>query len=96
MHTGFDGSADKLQVSGARAAVEHGYNVLAFDGPGQFGPRHREGLVFRPHWEKVVTPVVEFALRQPGVDPRRLVIYGASLGGELASRAAAFEHRSPL
>jgi hypothetical protein len=34
MHTGFDGSAEEMHVSGARAAVERGYNVLAFDGPG--------------------------------------------------------------
>jgi alpha-beta hydrolase superfamily lysophospholipase len=93
MHTGFDGSAEEMHVSGARAAVERGYNVLAFDGPGQFGPLHREGLVFRPDWESVVTPVVDFTLQQPGVDPRKLVLYGASLGGELAPRAAAFEHR---
>jgi len=93
MHTGFDGSAEEMHVSGARAAVERGYNVLAFDGPGQFGPLHREGLVFRPDWEKVVTPVVDFALGQAGVDARKLVLYGASLGGELAPRAAAFEHR---
>ena len=93
MHTGFDGSAEEMHVSGARAAVERGYNVLAFDGPGQFGPLHREGLVFRPDWEKVVSPVVDFALRQPGVDGKKLVLYGASLGGELAPRAAAFEHR---
>ena len=93
MHTGFDGSAEEMHVSGARAAVERGYNVLAFDGPGQFGPLHREGLVFRPDWEKVVSPVVDFALRQPGVDPDKIILYGASLGGELAPRAAAFEHR---
>jgi alpha-beta hydrolase superfamily lysophospholipase len=93
MHSGFDGSAEEMHVSGARAAVERGYNVLAFDGPGQFGPLHREGLVFRPDWEKVVTPAVDFTLRQNGVDPHKLVLYGASLGGELAPRAAAFEHR---
>jgi predicted alpha/beta-fold hydrolase len=93
MHSGLDGSAQELHVAGARAAVERGYNVLAFDGPGQFGPLHREGLVCRPDWEKVVTPVVDFALKQPGVDPRRLVLFGASLGGELAPRAAAFDHR---
>jgi hypothetical protein len=33
MHTGFDGSAEEMHWSGARAAVERGYNVLAFDGP---------------------------------------------------------------
>jgi dienelactone hydrolase len=93
MHTGFDGSAEEMHVSGARAAVERGYNVLAFDGPGQFGPIHGEGLVFRPDWEKVVTPVVDFALRQRGVDPKRMALMGISMGGELAPRAAAFEPR---
>jgi dienelactone hydrolase len=93
MHTGFDGSAEEMHVSGARAAVERGYNVLAFDGPGQFGPLHREGLVFRPDWEKVVTPVVDFLLRQPAIDPQRIALMGISLGGELAPRAAAFEPR---
>ena len=93
MHTGFDGSAEEMHVSGARAAVERGYNVLAFDGPGQYGPLHREGLVFRPDWEKVVTPVVDFALKQPGVDPKRIALMGISLGGVLAPRAAAFEKR---
>lgn len=84
MHTGFDGSAEEMHLSGARAAVERGYNVLVFDGPGQFGPIHREGLPFRPDWEKVVTPVVDFALKQKGVDPKRVVLMGASMGGELA------------
>src|SRR5262245_41338363 len=93
MHTGFDGSAEEMHFSGARAGVERGYNVLAFDGPGQYGPLHREGLVFRPDWEKVITPVVDFALKQPGVDPKKIAYMGISLGGVLAPRAAAFEKR---
>jgi alpha-beta hydrolase superfamily lysophospholipase len=93
MHTGFDGSAEEMHVSGARAAVERGYNVIAFDGPGQYGPLHREGLVFRPDWEKVITPVVDFALKQPGVDPKRIALMGISMGGVLAPRAAAYEKR---
>jgi dienelactone hydrolase len=93
MHSGFDGSAEEMHVMGARAATERGYNVLAFDGPGQFGPLHREGLTFRPDWEQVVTPVLDFALKLPGVDPGRIALMGASLGGLLAPRAAAFEKR---
>ena len=93
MHSGFDGSAEELHAEAARAAVERGYNVLAFDGPGQFGPLHRENLTFRPDWEKVVTPVVDFALNLPGIDPERIALMGISLGGELAPRAAAFEKR---
>lgn len=93
MHSGFDGSAEELHVDGARAAVDRGYNVLAFDGPGQFGPLHREGLTFRPDWENVVTPVVDFALKLPEVDPQKLALMGVSFGGELAPRAAAYERR---
>ena len=50
LNTGFDGSAEEMHWSGARAAVERGYTVLVFDGPGQFGPLHRDGLAFRPDW----------------------------------------------
>src|SRR6202012_5604428 len=46
MHTGFDGSAEEMHFSGARAAVERGYLALAFDGPGQFGALPRQGLPF--------------------------------------------------
>jgi dienelactone hydrolase len=93
IHSGFDGSAEEVHTDGARAAVERGYNVLAFDGPGQYGPLHREGLIFRPDWEKVVTPVVDFLLKQPETDPQKIALMGISLGGYLAPRAAAYEKR---
>jgi pimeloyl-ACP methyl ester carboxylesterase len=93
IHSGFDGSAEELHTDGARAAVERGYNVLAVDGPGQYGPLHRQGLTFRPDWEKVVTPIVDFLLEQPEVDPNKIALMGISLGGYLAPRAAAYEKR---
>ena len=35
---GYDGTAEELYFSNGAAALARGYNVLAFDGPGQ-GPR---------------------------------------------------------
>ncbi|MGW8328614.1 alpha/beta hydrolase family protein [Streptomyces sp. NPDC055897] len=93
MHNGFDGTAEEMHFSGAMAGVERGYTVLVFDGPGQPGPRHHEGLVFRPDWENVIGPVVDFAENLPEVDNSRIALLGASMGGVLAPRAAAFEHR---
>ncbi|MBV8820993.1 MAG: alpha/beta hydrolase [Acidobacteriaceae bacterium] len=93
MHSGFDGSAEELHGEGARAGIERGYNVLTFDGPGQYGPIHRERLPFRHDWEKVVSPVVDFALGLRGVDAEKIALMGVSLGGYLAPRAAAFEKR---
>jgi alpha-beta hydrolase superfamily lysophospholipase len=93
MHTGFDGSAEEMHFAGAAAAAEHGYHALVFDGPGQAGPIHHQGLVFRPDWENVVGPVIDFALTVPGVDGEKIALWGLSMGGVLAPRAAAFDHR---
>ncbi|MFF8601372.1 alpha/beta hydrolase family protein [Streptomyces sp. NPDC015232] len=93
MFNGFDGTAEEMHFFGAAAAVERGYTVLVFDGPGQPGARHRQGLMFRPDWENVVTPVLDFAQTLPEVDADRIAVLGASMGGYLAPRAAAFDHR---
>lgn len=93
MHSGYDGAAEEMHFNGAVHGVERGYNVLAFDGPGQPAARHRDGLLFRPDWEHVVGPVLDWLLARPEVDAARTGLLGASLGGLLAPRAAAFEPR---
>jgi hypothetical protein len=50
-------------------------------------------IPFRPDWEKVVTPVVDFLLARSEVDPARIAIVGWSFCGGSVARAAAFEHR---
>ena len=91
--TGFDGTGEELFYSIGRPALERGYNLLIFEGPGQGGALRAQGLYFRHDWDKVVTPVVDFALRQKGVDPKRIALAGESMGGYLVPRAAAVEHR---
>ena len=78
---------------GAIAAVERGWHALIFDGPGQGAALFEQGLPFRPDWEAVITPVVDFALARGGVDPARIALVGISQGGYWVPRAAAFEHR---
>ena len=68
MHSGFDGWAEELHHTGALAAQERGYAVITFDGPGQGRPCY-DGLVFRPDWETVVSPVIDWAAARPEVDP---------------------------
>ncbi len=92
-HGGFDSTVEELYFAGATAAVEHGYNCLTFDGPGQGRVIRQQHLPFRPDWEAVVTPVVDYAVRRSEIDSERLALMGMSQGGYFAPRAAAFEHR---
>lgn len=68
-------------------------NILKLMGPGQGRVIRLQHLPFRPDWEAVVTPVVDYLSTQPQVDPQRLALLGVSFGGYLAPRAAAYEHR---
>lgn len=90
IQTGFDGTQEELFPQ-ALAALDRGYNALTFEGPGQGEPLREQKLPFRPDWEKVVTPVVDYALARPEV--KEVALMGISLGGYLAPRAAAFEPR---
>ncbi|MGA2642371.1 MAG: alpha/beta fold hydrolase, partial [Spirochaetia bacterium] len=80
----------------AQDAMARGWHCLLVDGPGMGQTLRLQGLPFRPDWEKVITPVVDFAVRQPGVDAGRIALMGISMGGALAPRAAAFEKRLKL
>ncbi|PWW23672.1 hypothetical protein JD79_02847 [Geodermatophilus normandii] len=74
-------------------ALERGYNALTFEGPGQGAALIEQGLVLRPDFEAVLTPVLDWLLTRPEVDPGAVVLVGRSFAGYLAPRAAAFEHR---
>jgi alpha-beta hydrolase superfamily lysophospholipase len=91
--SGYDSTSQEGYYVLAVAAMRRGYNVLAFDGPGQGGALHLQKLTMRPDWEAVITPVIDYALTRPEIDPSRIAGFGYSLGGYLLARAAAFEHR---
>jgi len=91
-HQGFDAAIESTWGL-AEAAIKRGWHCLLFEGPGQGLTIREHGLVFRPDWENVVAPAVDFVLRQPGVDPDNIALMGISMGGGFAARAASYEHR---
>jgi pimeloyl-ACP methyl ester carboxylesterase len=92
-NSGYDSTREESYFAIAAAALRRGYNVLAFDGPGQGAVLREQNLVMRPDWEAVITPVVEYALTREEIAADKIVLFGYSLGGLLVARAAAFEHR---
>ncbi len=93
LNNGNDAQNIDLYTFGGAAALERGYNALIFEGPGQGAVFFLRGIPFRPDWERVITPVVDFLEARRDVDGRRIAAIGWSQGGELIARAAAFEKR---
>jgi pimeloyl-ACP methyl ester carboxylesterase len=95
LHQGRDAwPEDTLHI--AQGAVKRGYHCLMIHCPGQGLAIRVQGLPFRPDWERVITPVVDWTVAQPEVDPEGVILMGLSMGGALAPRAAAFEKRLRL
>jgi hypothetical protein len=90
---GYDSTVEELHLTNGAAALAHGHNVLAVDGPGQGGLLIQQQLTLRPDWEDVISPVVDYALTRADVDPRRIALIGPSLG---APRSTCRERRGPV
>jgi pimeloyl-ACP methyl ester carboxylesterase len=86
LHGGFDSLIEEFYAIWERIAAA-GFDVIAFEGPGQGGARALAGLTFDHDWEKPVAAVLDhFAVSRAG-------IVGISMGGYWALRAAGRERR---
>lgn len=86
MHGGFDSYIEEF-YSMARYFTDLGYEVIAFEGPGQGAALKKYGLPLTYQWEKPVKAVLDHFK----VDD--VTLLGISMGGWLCFRAAAFEPR---
>ena len=91
-HGGYDSTLEELYFWFVAAALERGYAILTFSGPGQGAVIRQHGMPFTPRWEEPTTAVIdEFVSRFH--KPKKIILAGLSMGGVLAPRAAAFEPR---
>ena len=76
----------------APQAFERGYNFITVDLPGQ-GLMPFNGKTFRTDTYVPMKLVVDYALKQPGVEPNQLAVYGISGGGLFVPQAAQHDPR---
>lgn len=84
---GLDSAKEVELYAFAREFLARGMCAVVFDGPGQ--GVHIGQVPMVADFERVVGAVVDYARRQPAVDPERIGLFGVSFGGYLAARAAA-------
>ena len=86
LHGGFDSFIEEL-YSSMKSFSDNGYEVIAFDGPGQGAARKKYGLAFDYEWEKPAKAILDYFKLED------VTLLGISMGGWLCLRAAAFEPR---
>ncbi len=90
MVCGLDSSKEETDAY-EQPFLARGIAVLVFDGPGQ-GEAEYE-LPIRGNYETAVTAVIDYIETRRDLDSSRVGLWGVSLGGYYAPRAAAFEKR---
>ena len=71
--------------------LARGMATLAFDGPGQGESEY--DMPIRGDYEAAVAAVIDWLETRHDIDPGKIGLWGVSLGGYYAPRAAAFEKR---
>jgi 2,6-dihydroxypseudooxynicotine hydrolase len=90
MLPGLDSTKEELHAY-EEPFLARGIAVLAIDGPGQ-GEAEYE-IPICGDYERAASAVLDWVGQRGDLDPNRVAIWGVSLGGYYAPRAAAFEKR---
>lgn len=92
--SGFDGTLEEECLMRGLAAVQRGYNVIHFAGPGQMDVfRKYPHTYFEPDFEQVVKRVINHFEFRHEINMHTLALMGISFGGYFATRAASHEPR---
>lgn len=89
---GWDGTIVETYYRLGTEGTRRGYNVLVYEGPGQGSVLREQQLLFTHEWERPNRAVLDYFTKHYG-KPRKVVVFGESLGAVLALRAAAKDPR---
>jgi alpha-beta hydrolase superfamily lysophospholipase len=89
---GLDGTKEEMFYC-ALALAERGINCLGIDHPGQGATLRLSGLKARADSEVASGVVIDYLETRKDVDPKRIGMMAASMGGYYAPRAVAYEKR---
>jgi dienelactone hydrolase len=73
--------------------LPRGWTAFSLDGPGQGESLTRGLKMTMDNYDRALSTVIDWLVKQPQVDPQRIVLIGSSMGTWWGARAAAVEPR---
>ena len=92
--SGFDGTLEESFIQSGMAAIQRGYNVVCFAGPGQMDTlRFNDKSCFEPDFEKPVGKLLDILEQNKLVDGSKVALLGISFGGYFTGRVCCHDSR---
>ncbi len=91
---GMDQTKEVFPKAHHNVALARGFHVLAMDGPGQGSSNLQKIRAVKDNYERAGAAVISYLMKRPEVDPRRIAIYGISMGSYWSLRLSSYDHRA--
>lgn len=86
---GIDGTVEECFFFNGYAAIERGYPVILYEGPGQSMLIRKDGITTVKEWDIPVKKIIDTAEEKaPELKDSKKILYGVSMGGHMSGHAA--------
>jgi dipeptidyl aminopeptidase/acylaminoacyl peptidase len=90
---GMDMTKEAVPKATNNVAIARGCHILSMDGPGQGNSNIQKIRAVGDNYERAGAAVISYLLARPEVDPKKIAIYGISMGSYWSLRLASYDHR---
>ena len=90
---GMDQTKETFPKAAHNIARSRGFHVLSMDGPGQGASNLRKIRAVGDNYERAGAAVVSYLQKRKEVNPRKIAIYGVSMGSYWTLRLASYDRR---
>ncbi|HEY7657988.1 MAG TPA: alpha/beta fold hydrolase [Burkholderiales bacterium] len=91
---GMDQTKEVFPKAYHNIALARGFHVLAMDGPGQGSSNLQKIRAVKDNYERAGAAVISYLEKRPEVDPKKIAIYGISMGSYWSLRLSSYDHRA--
>jgi len=91
---GMDQTKEVFPRAHHNVALARGFHVLAMDGPGQGNSNIQKIRSVKDNYERAGAAVISYLMKRPEVDPKKIAIYGISMGSYWSLRLSSYDHRA--
>ena len=90
---GMDQTKEAFPFAHDNVALARGFHVISMDGPGQGSSNLQKIRAVKDNYERAGAAVISYLLKRPEVDPKKIAIYGISMGSYWSLRLSSYDHR---